>query len=135
MLLFDAGGIFFVALLGLWLYCLFDVIGTDESLCRNLPKMVWLLLVLFLPDAGALAWLIMGRPRNTTWEPGSSVYRAAPRGVDAEPEHLLRPTEGVSDVVSEREELARLRVREEQLRRREKELREREEEFRRRLEG
>lgn len=29
---------------------------------RNLPKLVWLLLVVLVPVAGALAWLVLGRP-------------------------------------------------------------------------
>lgn len=135
MLLFDAGGIAALALLALWLFCLFDVIGTDESLCRNLPKGMWILLVLFLPDVGGIAWLVMGRPQNTTWQPGSTAYRPAPRGVDAAPTSgPLSGNESLSDIVREREELARMRMREEQLRRREEELRAREEELRRREE-
>ena len=58
-----ADGLFGLLLLGLWLFCLFDVITTDEALCRNLPKIVWLIIVLLLPDIGSLAWLIAGRPR------------------------------------------------------------------------
>lgn len=136
MLLFDAGGIVGLALLAFWLYCLFDVIGTDESVCRNLPKTMWLLLVLFLPDIGGIAWMVMGRPQNTTWQPGSSAYRPAPRGLDAAPPAGRLPSdESLSDIVREREDLARMRVREEQLRRREEELRQREEELRRRDEA
>lgn len=58
-----ADGLLGLLLLGLWLYCLFDVITTDEALCRNLPKIVWLLIVLLLADIGSLLWLIAGRPR------------------------------------------------------------------------
>jgi hypothetical protein len=64
----------FVALvvLALWLWAIFDVITTDESLCRNLPKGVWLMLVIFLADIGALAWLILGRPQNASFYPGDT---------------------------------------------------------------
>lgn len=48
----------------LWIFCLIDVITTDESLCRNLPKVMWLLLVLFLPLVGSIAWIVAGRPQT-----------------------------------------------------------------------
>lgn len=127
-------GIVGLALLALWIFCIFDVIGTDEGRCRNLPKTLWLLLVIFIPNIGGIAWLIMGRPEQTSFQPGSSAYRKAPPGFDPVRTNEQSPVdlESLSDVVREREELARLRVREEQLRRREQELREREEELRRR---
>lgn len=51
--------------LGLWIFCLVDVILTPEGDCRNLPKLAWLLIVLFLPDVGSILWLVVGRPRVT----------------------------------------------------------------------
>lgn len=57
-----ADGALGLALLGLWLFCLIDVIMTDDSLCRNLQKGWWLLIVLLLFDIGAVVWLIAGRP-------------------------------------------------------------------------
>lgn len=64
MLYFD--GALGVAVFCLWIFCLVDVIVTDESLCRHLPKMVWLLVVLLLPLVGSILWLATGRPRVTT---------------------------------------------------------------------
>lgn len=61
MLYFD--GVFGLALLALWLFCLFDVITTDASSCRHLPKVVWVLIVLLLSDIGSILWLVAGR----TW--------------------------------------------------------------------
>lgn len=56
-------GLLGIALLALWIYCIVDVITRDESEIRNLPKIVWLLIVVFLPTIGSLLWLIAGRPR------------------------------------------------------------------------
>jgi hypothetical protein len=61
-------------LLALWLFCLVDVIVTDESSCRNLPKMLWLVIVLVLPDVGSILWLIAGRPQSVVAQ-GSARYR------------------------------------------------------------
>ncbi len=52
--------------LGLWIFCLVDVITTDESSCRNLPKTLWLLLVLLVPLAGSIVWLVAGRPQQVS---------------------------------------------------------------------
>jgi hypothetical protein len=52
-----------VAVFCLWIFCLVDVIVTDDSLCRHLPKMLWLLVVLLLPLVGSILWLAVGRPR------------------------------------------------------------------------
>ncbi|HTZ42934.1 MAG TPA: PLD nuclease N-terminal domain-containing protein [Jatrophihabitans sp.] len=60
MLYFD--GLFGLLMLGLWLFCIFDVITTDAVRCRNLPKLAWLAVVLILPDVGSVAWLVAGHP-------------------------------------------------------------------------
>jgi hypothetical protein len=64
VLYFD--GVAGLAILALWLFCVIDVITTDESLVRNLPKMAWVFIVVFLFDIGAIIWLIAGRPQ--TWQ-------------------------------------------------------------------
>lgn len=46
----------------LWVFCLIDVVSSDESRIRNLKKLWWLLLVLFFPLVGSIAWLAVGRP-------------------------------------------------------------------------
>lgn len=58
-------GVFGLAILALWIFCLLDVITTDEHTCRNLGKTIWLLLVLFLPAIGSIAWLVAGRPQGS----------------------------------------------------------------------
>lgn len=55
-------GIVSLVLLGLWIFCIVEVITTAEADCRNLPKFWWLLIVIVLPTIGSLAWLIGGRP-------------------------------------------------------------------------
>lgn len=62
MILFD--GAFGIIMLAVWLFCIIDVITTDQSRIRNLPKLTWLLIVVFIPDIGSIVWLIAGH----TWE-------------------------------------------------------------------
>ena len=57
-----AGEALFLVELCMLVYCVLDVIRTPEAAVRNLPKLVWLLLVIVLPLAGGIAWLVVGRP-------------------------------------------------------------------------
>jgi len=81
--------LFGLALLALWIWAVLDVIATDRVLIRNVPKVVWLVLVIFLPTVGAMAWLALGRPINAGFTPGATYSRApgvdrksAPRGLE-----------------------------------------------------
>ena len=97
----DVEGIVALALFVFWIWALLDCIATDAALCRNLPKMMWIVLVLILPDIGALAWLLLGRPERANWRPGSTDY-AKPRrpvGLEDSPRYSASPT--ISDRRSE----------------------------------
>ena len=116
-----------LVLLALWIYCILDVIATEDSLVRNLPKTVWLLIVIFLPDIGSLAWLLLGRPMYAGWRPGDTSRRPTKRVLGPEdradfPSGPLRPPPP-RPIESRENELAAW---EEQLRRREEELKRRE---------
>jgi hypothetical protein len=60
MLPLDVLLVLFVA--GVWVYCLIDVIMTPPTELRSLTVMSWAVLVTVLPVAGAVAWLLTGRP-------------------------------------------------------------------------
>jgi hypothetical protein len=86
-------GVLSFVVLGLWIFCLIDVITTDEGACRNLGKTVWLLLVLFLPAIGSIAWLVAGRPQGApdlpykgNTGPAFPEYDRPGRYVDPDPE-------------------------------------------------
>ena len=102
-----ADGLVGLLLLGLWLFAIFDVIATDSALCRNLPKGLWLILVLILPDVGAIAWLLLGRPINAGFRPGDPNYRAPrrPLGLEDSPTFVSREDSAAS--VSRSQELDR----------------------------
>lgn len=65
------GGIVFF---GLWFWAVLDCIAMDSILVRNLPKQTWIFIVLFIPTAGALAWLLLGRPEGAGLSVGGT-YR------------------------------------------------------------
>ena len=113
----------FVLVFVLWLYCLVDVITAREDGIRHLGKSIWLLLVLFFPFVGSLAWLVAGRPkadrplhRSEGAAPGFPEYERRGRFASEDPakdEEFLRK-------VRERAEQQRLRYEEEKRRRRER---------------
>jgi hypothetical protein len=94
-------GIVGLVLLLFWIWALLDVIGTDSAMCRNLPKGMWLIIVLILPDIGAIAWLLMGRPEKAHWRPGSTDYAAPRRPIGPEDSPRYSPTPIVTDRRSE----------------------------------
>ena len=136
MLLFEEG-LIPVLMLALWIYCIFDVIASDEVLIRNLPKGIWLMIVIFLPDIGSLAWLLLGRPLYAGWRPGDTTRRTPKRAIGPEDRDDFpigparpappRPLESRPPDPRPREAREdRLAAWEEELRRREEELRRRE---------
>jgi hypothetical protein len=126
-------GVVGLLLLGLWLFAIFDVIATDSALCRNLPKALWLILVIIIPDVGSIAWLVLGRPVNAGYRPGDTTYRAPRRAIGPEdsPAYLSRSEEldrqlDVWEAEQRRKEIElkarELEIREAELRRRENAL-------------
>lgn len=126
-----AGGLVGLVVLALWIYCIFDVISTDETVMRNLPKVLWLVIVIFLPTIGSISWLLLGRPERAGFAPGSSTYRPEPhRGQDRlgpRSRGVLAPDDDPRFLGQLEDRAKRLRSWEEDLRRREDELRKREE--------
>lgn len=84
MIRLAGGGLIGLALIALWIYCILDVISTDEILMRHLPKMAWLVIVVILADIGSIAWLALGRPAFAGWRPGDTTGRQTRRVVGPE---------------------------------------------------
>jgi hypothetical protein len=58
-------GLLGLLLLGFWLWALLDCIVSPKEQVRNLPKLLWVLLIVLLWVFGALAWTLLGRtPRR-----------------------------------------------------------------------
>jgi hypothetical protein len=109
--------------LALWVYCIFDVISTEEALIRNMPKGIWLMIVIFLPDIGSLAWLFLGRPSNAGWRPGDTSVRQPKRARSPEDDPHWSPRPSSPPPPSTTSDADRLKAWEDDLARREAELR------------
>lgn len=114
-----------LATLALWIFCIFDVIAAEDSLVRNLPKTLWLKIVIFLPTLGSIAWLALGRPQDVGWTPGSTDYRSARRPVGPEdtPGWSARTASATPAEDGDRERARKLEAWEAELERRENVLR------------
>ena len=105
-------GLLFLVELGLLVYCVLNVITTPESQVRNLPKLLWLVLVVILPLVGGIAWLVAGRPQG----PATSMPYKGNRGIPPEYDRPGRATAFSPD--DDEAFLRRLRERAEEQRRR-----------------
>ena len=74
-------------IVGLLVYCLIDCLQTRAEAVRNLPKLVWLALILLLPLFGSVGWLLAGRADGQTRRGGLGPTRR-PQGPDDDPDFL-----------------------------------------------
>ena len=110
MLVMDGlGGL---VLLALWIFAFIDVLLTPETACRNLPKLVWIFVVLLIPLIGPIAWLVAGRPWTRAGVPAQRVGAPQARAAGARQERRapMNPDD-------DEEFLASLRLRAEEQRR------------------
>ena len=105
-------------ILVLWIFCVIDVIMAREDEVQHLPKWGWLVLVLFFPLVGSVAWLAAGRPRRTARRLG-----AYERETPGFPEYDRPGRAAAVDTEADEEFLRRCRERAEEQRRRYREER------------
>jgi hypothetical protein len=126
----------FIVELALLVFCVIDIIQSDEYAVRNLARGWWLVLVIVMPLVGGIAWLVAGRPQGARtqgmWAPGAGFpEEARPLAAATDADRALQAE--LDRVDREYEES--LRRSEERLRARAAELRAREAELDRRERG
>jgi hypothetical protein len=78
-------GLLAVVELALLVYCLIECVQTPSAQVRNLPKLGWVLLILFFPLVGGIAWLFAGRPARAPSSTTPPAGRRGPRGGPPQP--------------------------------------------------
>jgi hypothetical protein len=119
-------GLLFLAQLVLAVCALISCLSAEEGEIRALPRVAWVLIILFFPLVGSIAWFVAGREAGarrtrTAWPMGngfSEQHRPRPVAPDDDPEFLSSLAER-----KRADDQERLRRWEEDLRRREDELR------------
>src|SRR5690606_6647587 len=93
-----------LAVVGLAVYALVDVWGSEEDGRGGLPRWLWVLLIVLLPLLGAIAWIVvrvsarrsgtggpgLGGSRPTPPRPGGPRRPSGPVAPDDDPEFLWR---------------------------------------------
>ena len=111
----------FLVPLVLSIYCLVQAITSRDDEVRHLAKLWWIVLILFFPFVGSIAWLVAGRPV-------SAQRRLGPheRSTSAFPEYDRPGRFAAADPEADEEFLTKVRERAEEQRRRYREQKERE---------
>ena len=122
-------GLLIVLELVLLVVALIDCLSTEQDAVRNLPKVVWVLLILLFSPIGAIVWFIAGRPQRRhvgpagAWKPGAGFPEnerpRRPPAPDDDPEFLR----GIGQARGKRDDDELFARWEADLRRREDELR------------
>lgn len=112
----------YVVPLVLMVFCLIEAIISRDDEVRHLGKVWWILLILFFPLAGSIAWLVAGRP--TSARPRRSAHE---RDAPAFPEYDRPGRMAATDPAADAEFLRQVRERAEEQRRRAAEQKRREE--------
>jgi len=80
----------FLISLVLSVYALFSCIQTPDDEVPHLPKLVWIVLIVFVPFAGPIVWLLVQRRSGVSREQPVRPSRPAPRSTapDDDPDFL-----------------------------------------------
>ena len=91
----------------LMVFVLVDIITKDESQIRNLPKVLWVVIVIFLPIVGSIVWFIGGRSYPEQRDHGSF---GDPRRAPVESTHSIEDELATLDAeIAFHEKQARIR--------------------------
>jgi hypothetical protein len=64
--------LFSVAMFAVSLVALVDIVSREDSQVRGLPKLVWVLLVVFVPLLGSALWFVVGHDWSAAREAAAS---------------------------------------------------------------
>lgn len=89
------GGLITLVTIVLWVYAFFDALTTPAQEARNLPKILWLVVIALFMPVGSILWLFLGRPRQTAAVQGNapSPAQAASAADDLDPSDFAKPSD------------------------------------------
>ncbi|QOC93171.1 PLD nuclease N-terminal domain-containing protein [Micromonospora craniellae] len=118
----------FVVQVVLAVCALISCLSAEEDDIRHLPRIAWVLMILFAPLIGSIAWFVAGRKRRTD---GGGMWSTGARPAERGPQRPLAPDDDPEflrsiEERSRKEDQQLFQRWEEDLRRREDDLRRRE---------
>lgn len=109
----------FVVQIALTVVALISCLSAEEDEIRALPRLIWVLIILFFPLVGSIAWFLAGRPAKAEGGGGfPEQKRQRPVAPDDDPDFL-----GSLDAQQSQQDREMFEKWEEDLRRREDDLR------------
>ncbi|WP_017569280.1 PLD nuclease N-terminal domain-containing protein [Nocardiopsis halotolerans] len=87
--------LFGVASLVLWVYAFFDALTSPAQEVRNLPKILWVVVIALFMPVGAILWMFLGRPRQAAVLGGDapSPSQTSTSADDLDPSDFARPSD------------------------------------------
>lgn len=117
------GFLFSLLTVVLMVLALVDVVRQPDNVVRNLPKIVWILLIVFIPLIGVTIWFLLGhewkRGEGGSFIPGGRAPRQRRRPASPQTIVVRPPQKSTEEQLAdlEREEAHYARLAEEQRRR------------------
>jgi hypothetical protein len=117
------GFLFSLLTVVLMVLALVDVVRQPDNVVRNLPKIAWILLIVFIPLIGVTIWFLLGhewkRPEGGSFVPGGRAPRQRRRPTAPQTIVVRPPQKSTEEQLAdlEREEAHYARLAEEQRRR------------------
>jgi len=88
------GGLITLVSIVLWVYAFFDALTTPAQEVRNLPKVLWMVVIALFMPVGSILWLFLGRPRQAAPADGSAPSPAQPASADdLDPSDFAKPSD------------------------------------------
>jgi hypothetical protein len=89
------GGLITLVSIVLWVYAFFDALTTPAQEVRNLPKVLWLVVIALFMPVGSILWLFLGRPRKPASVLGDAPTpaQAAASVDDLDPSDFAKPSD------------------------------------------
>ncbi|WP_184573647.1 PLD nuclease N-terminal domain-containing protein [Lipingzhangella halophila] len=76
----------------LWVYAFFDALTSPRSEVRNLPKVLWLIVIVLFTPVGPLLWLFLGRPRAPATTDQAAAAAQGASTDDLDPSDFNKPS-------------------------------------------
>jgi hypothetical protein len=76
--------------IGLVVYCVIDIVRSEPAERLNVPRALWVLLVVLIPVLGSIVWIAVSWTHRSTQGPATRRVSRGPSAPDDDPEFLWK---------------------------------------------